>query len=124
LQQAEALPAKIRPHMLNQEFSNVLDLIVGLANHANAYIDSEAPWSLAKTDSARMELVLYVLLEVIRYLAILLLPFIPNAAESMLAQLGLVQDQHSLSCLSRKYALNINTILNKPSIIFKKYIVD
>ena len=56
----------------------------------NKYIDETTPWALAKDESqkARLGTVLYNLLETIRRGAILLMPFIPDAATEILAELG------------------------------------
>src|SRR5690606_38898471 len=48
------------------KFHSVLEAIVVYANKANAYIDVEAPWTLRKTNPARMNSVLYTLMEAIR----------------------------------------------------------
>ena len=47
---------------------------------ANRYFAGEAPWALAKTDPARQGTVLYVTAEVIRQVAILAQPFMPDSA--------------------------------------------
>ncbi|PNQ03850.1 methionine--tRNA ligase [Sphingobium sp. SA916] len=55
----------------------------------NAYIDAQAPWSLRKTDPARMEAVLAVLYVAIGELAVAILPVIPASANALLDQLGI-----------------------------------
>ena len=55
---------------------------------ANAYIDRQAPWALRKTDPARMGAVLRVLADVLRALATVLQPFMPDSMARMLDQLG------------------------------------
>ena len=54
---------------------------------ANAYIDHEAPWALKKTDVVRMGSVLRVLADVIRTVATVLQPFMPDSMGRMLDQL-------------------------------------
>lgn len=70
--------------------ADTLDVLMNLARRCNKYIDETAPWVLAKDEAQklRLEAVLYNLLECIRILGILLLPFIPATAENMLGQLG------------------------------------
>jgi len=62
--------------------------LVSLGNH---YIEDNAPWRLAKDESARARLdtVLYNLLETLRALGGLLLPFLPETPGRIWAQLGL-----------------------------------
>ncbi|MCP1471112.1 methionyl-tRNA synthetase [Sphingobium sp. OAS761] len=55
----------------------------------NAYIDAQAPWTLRKTDPARMEAVLATLYEAIGNLAIMIQPVIPSSAEALLEQMGI-----------------------------------
>ncbi|MBE7022345.1 MAG: methionine--tRNA ligase [Ruminococcaceae bacterium] len=64
--------------------------VMNLARRLNKYIDETMPWVLAKDESQRERLggVLYNLLEGIRFLAVLLVPFMPRTAESIFAQIG------------------------------------
>jgi methionyl-tRNA synthetase len=63
-----------------------------LINLANKYIDTMAPWSLAKdpAKAERLNTVLYQLLEALRFVAVLISPFMPQTAEKIQAQLGMV----------------------------------
>ena len=45
---------------------------------ANRYVDRQAPWALRKTDPARMAAVLRVLADVLRVIATVLQPFMPE----------------------------------------------
>ena len=60
-----------------------------MLKRANKYIDETTPWTLAKDESQRERLgtVLYNLLEAIRWGAVLLTPFIPEAAGEILDEL-------------------------------------
>jgi methionyl-tRNA synthetase len=62
-----------------------------LINLANRYIDGMAPWALAKDPqkAERLDTVLYQLLEVLRYVAVLISPFMPQTAEKIQAYLGI-----------------------------------
>jgi len=61
----------------------------------NAYIDTQAPWALRKTDSERMHAVLGTLVDAIRRLAITILPVIPTSAAAVLDQLGVAARDHA-----------------------------
>ena len=67
-------------------FRSIWDLL----RRANKYIDETTPWALAKEDSQKWRLnrVLYVLLESIRFSAVLLKPFMPETAEKIFAQIN------------------------------------
>jgi methionyl-tRNA synthetase len=68
-----------------------LESIWRLVNRANLYVEQTAPFKLAKdpTQAARLDEVLYNLVEVCRILAVLLHPYIPAAAGRIYSQLGL-----------------------------------
>ncbi len=55
----------------------------------NAYIDSQAPWSLRKTDPERMETVLATLFICIAQLAVAIEPVIPEKAGALLDMMGI-----------------------------------
>jgi len=73
-------------------FHKALIAIWELINQANKYIDSAAPWALAKDPAraGRLDTVLYQLLEVLRFIAVLICPFLPQTAEKIQSQLGIV----------------------------------
>ncbi|MGN1409476.1 MAG: methionine--tRNA ligase subunit beta, partial [Eubacteriales bacterium] len=61
-----------------------------MLRRANKYIDETAPWTLAKSEEtkARLETVIYNLLEVIRIGGVLLYSIIPETADSIFTQIG------------------------------------
>ena len=68
--------------------SDALEAVINLAKRLNKYIDETMPWALAKDDSKRERLgtVLYNLLEGIRYIAVLIEPFMPETAKAIFEQ--------------------------------------
>ncbi len=72
-------------------YSKILAKIWELLDIANQYINSTAPWNLHKTDEGKKRLatVMYNAHEALRVIAILIYPFMPTAAEKMMAQLGI-----------------------------------
>jgi methionyl-tRNA synthetase len=65
------------------------EAIVELVDFGNKYIDDKKPWVMAKEENKELPAVLYNLLELLRFAAILLLPYIPETAEKIFKQLGL-----------------------------------
>jgi methionyl-tRNA synthetase len=61
----------------------------------NAYVDTQAPWALKKTDPARMQTVLATLYICIAQLAVAISPMIPDSAEKLLTQMGIGPDTRS-----------------------------
>lgn len=70
--------------------SDALSAIMSLARRSNKYIDETMPWVLAKDESKKEELgtVLYNLLESIRFIAVMITPFIPDTAKNIFSQIN------------------------------------
>ncbi len=103
-----------------QKFSQALEVVINIANEANLFIDSQAPWNLRKTDLKRMEEVLYILIEAIRYIAVLLKAFMPDSMAKLLEQLSIAEDEAIFKCLNQEYALKPGAILPVPQGIFPR----
>ncbi|NLA72370.1 MAG: methionine--tRNA ligase [Clostridiales bacterium] len=84
-----ALP-KIAKLMDTYHISDAVDEIFSLARRSNKYIDETTPWILAKDEhkKERLNTVLYNLIESIRFIAVLLSPFMPATSENILSQIG------------------------------------
>ena len=96
---AHGLLDRVRAEFDAQLFHKGLEAIWSVCGDANRYIDEQAPWTLKKTDTARMATVLYVLAETIRHIAILVQPVVPESAAKMLDQLALGPDQRGFETL-------------------------
>jgi len=105
----------------NFKFSEILEAIVQLSNRANAYIDSEAPWGLRKTNPERMNTVLYVLLEAIRHLGLYLLPFMPELAGKMLDMLGITPEKRVYKSVGKACAVVAGSALPAPYPVFPRF---
>ena len=103
LNKAKLMIAKIRVHADNQALNKICEEIWYVISLANKYIDQEQPWSLRKTDIKRMNTVLYVLLELIRHIAILAQAVIPKGAGKALDQLGITMNDRLISALNKDF---------------------
>ena len=100
--------------------SDTLDTIFTLAKRCNKYIDETTPWALAKDEDkkARLGTVLYNLLESIRFIAVLLSPFLPETSEKILAQMNTdIKDYDSLSAFG---TLKAGTVVGKAEPLFAR----
>jgi methionyl-tRNA synthetase len=79
--------------MLGVQTQPALEAVWSIVDRANGYLVEKAPWKLAKDDAKRDELasVLYASAELLRILAILIGPIMPQAAERLWTQLGVEQ---------------------------------
>ena len=57
----------------------------------NKYIDTMAPWVLAKSDRERLSTVMFHITETLKIIAALIWPFMPESAEKIQEQLGLAR---------------------------------
>jgi methionyl-tRNA synthetase len=121
LASAHGLPADVRAAMERQAFHEVLDAIWAVVRAANRAVDADAPWALRKTDPDRMASVLYILVEVMRHIAILLQPFMPGSMARLLDQLGVAEGAREFSNLGPDGALTPGTALPKPEGIFPRF---
>lgn len=78
-------------HMEKLEINEALKAIWKLISRSNKYIDETEPWALAKKEESkeRLNTVLYNLTEVLRVVAVLISPFMPNSSPKIFTQLGL-----------------------------------
>jgi methionyl-tRNA synthetase len=83
--------ARYDQHMVDVALQPALAAVWEVVNRANGYLVEREPWQLAKDPSRREELggVLYTAAEVLRILAIMVQPIMPEAAERLWSQLGI-----------------------------------
>ncbi len=82
----------VEQYLERLDFSNALGSVWRLIGRLNKYVDETAPWSLAKDpqQTQRLDTVLYTLVEAIRFITILVGPFMPKVPEKVWLQLGLL----------------------------------
>ena len=124
LEQAYALPTLLRTHFNAFEFHKGLEEIMVVARAADAYIDAQAPWKLKKEDPDRMAVVLAVLAEVIRCLAISMLPVTPEAAGKILDQLKVEEEHRFMQNVCAEHALKPGTNIEKPEGVFPRIVEE
>jgi methionyl-tRNA synthetase len=122
LAKAQSLLGQVRAECDVQAFHKVLDHLWFVISESNRYIDEQAPWALRKTDPVRMETVLYVLAEVLRHLAILIQPFMPDAMGKLLDQLAVPAHERNFAVLTPEHALKSGTPLPAPQGVFPRYV--
>ena len=107
-------------YITTYQFNEALEEILKISSLGNEYIDKCAPWKLKKSDPIEMAYVLYELLEIIRCIAILLQPFIPDSANKILDQLSVPTDERKIGNVDHHYALKTNVKIPTPEVIFTK----
>jgi len=70
-----------------------LEEVWGLLRAMNRYIDAQKPWLLAKSDVAKLDIVLATCCEAIRWAAMMVAPAMPADSSKILRQLGRSADE-------------------------------
>jgi methionyl-tRNA synthetase len=74
--------------MRDYEFKGAVDAIMALAAFGNTYIQTNAPWKMIKTDRAAAAQVIRNCVQIVKALAILIEPVMPDTAQRCWKQLG------------------------------------
>ncbi|MFL5832532.1 MAG: methionine--tRNA ligase [Solirubrobacterales bacterium] len=86
----EGVPARFSDLLDRAELSQALDVVWVLVRRLNRYVEETQPWVLAKdeADPKRLDEVLYNLVEGLRVVTLLLVPYLPQTSETLLAALA------------------------------------
>jgi methionyl-tRNA synthetase len=119
---ADGALARARDAMQDFALHSLLAELWALVAEANRYFAANEPWRLTKSDPARRDTVLYVTAEVLRQVAILVQPVMPEACAKLLDLLGVATDARSFAALGKSGRLAVGISLPAPSGIFPRYI--
>ena len=119
---AEETVREYRRLMDTYHNADTLDLLLSLARRCNKYIDETTPWVLARDEAARPRLndVLYRLLECLRRLGILLRPFLPATADSILSQLQVPEAMATLESAEAPFGVPESFSVGAPTPLFAR----
>jgi len=120
LGRAGGLLAAVRSDIDDQAFHRALASIWEVVGEANRYVDSQAPWALAKTNPVRRDTVLWVLAETIRRVTLLVQPFMPEAAAKILDQLAVPAEGRSFDAFEAE--MPSGTALPAPQGVFPRFV--
>ena len=111
-----------RNAMATQQIHQWLNAVWAVVAEANRYFAGEAPWALAKTDPARQKTVLYVTAEVVRQIAILAQPVMPESMGKLLDSLGVPSRSAQFAALGGAKRIAAGTTLPAPVGVFPRYV--
>lgn len=123
LESAAGLYDRAAPHLIqDQAIQKYANELIEMVWDANKYIDEMAPWVLRKENPERMKVVLYVLMEVLRHVAILYQPIIPASANKILDLLTVPEDERTFLHLSGgdEYRIRAGSPIVKPEGVFPR----
>ena len=97
-----------------------IETVLSIAKRANKYIDETMPWALAKDEAQKERLgtVLYNLFEAIRYLAIMIKPFMPETSDAIFAQTNM--NANDYDTLTQWGGLEPGIVTNEAKPLFQR----
>lgn len=98
---SQEVVADYKSHMDRLEFGAALQAVFRLIGRGNKFIEEEAPWNLVKEgNTARLQCVMYQLVEILRLSTIMLSPVLVESAAKVREQLGLSAEWFAAESLS------------------------
>ena len=131
LARADALIGEARRHMQSFALHLYVGAVFEVVSEANRYFANAEPWRLAKSDPARMGLVLYVTIETLRIAAILLQPAMPASMGVLLDLLAVEPEARGFAAieagaaagrLDAPHRLEPGKALPAPAPVFPRYV--
>ena len=105
-------------------FRDALMAVMALAHEGNKYLNNSAPWSTIKKDQSKAATSLYVSVQIVKALASLLSPFLPNTSEKIWKTLNLEGTVHEAPwsyCMAR---IEAGHPIGKSTPLFKKILPE
>jgi len=122
LNEADTMLGFAHRSMESFQLHMVLNTIWAAVAVTNAYFAEQAPWALAKTDPQRQGTILYVTAEVLRQVAILAQPFMPESAAKLLDLLAVPESERTFAFLGEKHRIASGAKLPAPAPVFPRYV--
>lgn len=127
---AEALETvkEFKDGMESMQLGNAIKKVWSFISRANKYIDETAPWVLAKAPEKKQELAntMYCLAESLRFISVLISPYMPTTAERIWKQLALPGDFKDvlLTDIEEWGGIPENHTVGKPEQLFPRIEVE
>lgn len=117
---AKSMVENIDKYINSYRMADAVEAVMSFAKRCNKYIDETTPWALAKDESkkGRLGTVLYNLLESIRFIAVLLSPFMPDTSRAIFEQMNC--NVNSYDSLSSFGALKPGSVVGTPTPLFAR----
>jgi len=103
----------------DQNINLYVNFIVDQLFAANKYFNDQEPWN-KKSDTERLNTIIYVSLDLIRKISILLYPIMPQTSVKVLKIFNITEDHIDVNSVFDNEILKANTKIKKLDILFKK----
>ena len=112
---------KIEDYMENYQLLNALQEIWAVISRTNKYIDETRPWELEKNgETEKLKSSMYHLIENIRKIGIVLLPFMEETAKNLLHQIGVKEGLQTWESLYKYDSLKDTKVIEKGEPLFMR----
>lgn len=116
LEKIKELEGTVTENLQNVEIKSALKNIMAISHLSNQYFQECAPWKSRTENEERCRISLYILVNVVKDLAILIKPYLPDTSKNIFLQLDIPKkDWHDLGRLSIK-----DHTIGEPKILFEK----
>jgi methionyl-tRNA synthetase len=104
----------------NSWLQSAANTLIAISRVGNQYLNEKEPWNLMKTDKEKAATIFYVAAQVVKAIAIVSAPFIPNTADQLWQTLNLPGRVHSSNWNEALIPLEPGHIIAKPKPLFYK----
>ena len=112
---------KVEELMDKYELAYALQELWTIISRTNKYIDETRPWELAKNEEIeKLQSSMYHLIENIRKIGIILLPFMEETAQNLLRQIGVPQGLQTWDSLENYKGLKDVKVIEKGEPLFMR----
>ena len=112
---------KVEDYMENYQLLNALQEIWAVISRTNKYIDETRPWELEKNgETEKLKSSMYHLIENIRKIGIVLLPFMEETAQNLLHQIGVKEELQTWESLYKYDSLKDTKVIEKGEPLFMR----
>ena len=112
---------KVEDYMEKYQLLNALQEIWAVISRTNKYIDETRPWELEKNgETEKLKSSMYHLIENIRKIGIVLLPFMEETAKNLLHQIGVEEGLQTWESLYKYDSLKDTKVIEKGEPLFMR----
>ncbi len=98
--------------------------LIAISRVGNQYLNDKEPWNLMKTDREKAATIFYVAAQVVKAIAVVSAPFMPDTAEQIWQTLNLPGSAHKSNWTDALKLIQPGHDINKPKPLFQKITAD
>jgi methionyl-tRNA synthetase len=104
----------------NSKLQSAANTLISLGRIGNQYLNENEPWKLIKTEKQKAANVFYIAAQIVKTIAIVSMPFMPNIADQICEILNFPIDKKPLKWDNALQPLSFGHSINKSLPLFKK----